>query len=284
MSSRLSPLRVAASSLRTTQHRSKHSLADVRPGDIERARLQAHYTNTLSHDLLYLLYSHSAHSATPPSPLLRTPTWSPANPYAANRAPPRPKGGRHIVPNPAYTSPTSVPALESIVLQTMTKSALSSKSALLPLLLAYSAISGETLATPTSPTGITITHSSRASASFKIRPGQPTGCKLELRGQPMYALLDTLQTFVLPRLKTFTGIPLPPASTPPQSPSSNSGVVAFGLPPEAMALWPQIEANLDQYPRMYGMNLFFRTTAKGRGAQNQARALLSGLGLPFVKR
>lgn len=217
--------------------------------------------------------------------------WSPENPYALNRPPPRPKGNRYLVPNPSYTSPESLPVLESIVVETMTTSALSAKSNLLPLLMAYQAITGEVPQSrhpgpygPGSGKGLVITRSAKKSASFKVRAGAPTGVKVELRGESMYAFLETLVDFVLPRLKTFSGIPLPSASHPRQSPSSTSGVVSFGLPPEAMGLFPQIEINLDQYPKTFGMNIFCVTNARGRGAQDQARALLSGFGAPFVKR
>ncbi|GAA5932668.1 hypothetical protein JCM1841_006932 [Sporobolomyces salmonicolor] len=268
-------------------------LAHVSYGQTSRSRLQEHYSQTLSHDLLYLLYSHANHTQadTLPNPLSRSPIWSPENPYAANRPPPRPKGNRYLVPNPSYTSPDSLPQLESIVLESMTKSALISKTNLLPLLMAFQAVTGEPPQSkhpgpygPGSGQGLVITRSTKQSASFKIRAGAATGVKVELKGQPMYTFLETLVEFVLPRLKTFNGIPLPAASHPRQSPSSTSGVVSFGLPPEAMGLFPQIEVNLDQYPRTFGMNIFCITSAKGRGAQDQARALLSGIGLPFVKR
>lgn len=258
-----------------------------------RSRFADHYNATLSHDLLYLLYSHATHTDADslPNPLTRAPKWSPANPYAANRPPPRPKGNRYLVPNSAYTSAPTVPVLESIVVQSMTKSALANKNNLLPLIMAFQAMTGEPPQSkhpgpygPGSGRGLVVTRSSKKSASFKIRPGAPTGVKVELRGAPMYDFLETLVEFVLPRLKTFSGIPLPPASHPRQSPSSTAGVVAFGLPPEAMGLFPQLEVNLDQYPRTFGFNIFFITSAKGRGAQDQARALLSGLALPFVKR
>ncbi|KAL8286326.1 hypothetical protein RQP46_004814 [Phenoliferia psychrophenolica] len=258
-----------------------------------RSRLAAHYSQTLSHDLLYLLYSHATHTTADsvPNPLTRAPKWSPSNPYALNRPPPRPKGNRYLVPNSAYTSAPTLPVLESIVVQTMTKSALASKNNLLPLLMAFQAITGEAPQSkhpgpygPGSGRGLVITRSSKKSSSFKIRPGAPTGVKVELRGPPMYDFLESLVEFVLPRLKTFSGIPLPPPSHPRQSPSSTSGVVAFGLPAEAMALFPQIEVNLDQYPKTFGFNIFFITSAKGRGAQDQARALLSGMSLPFIKR
>jgi len=173
----------------------------------------------------------------------------------------------------------------------MSKTALQGKSNLLPLLMAFEAITGEPPQSkhpgpygPGSGQGLVITRSTKKSASFKIRAGAPTGVKVELKGQPMFTFLETLVDFVLPRLKTFQGIPLPPASQPRQSTSATSGVVSFGLPPEAMGLFPQVEINLDQYPKTFGMNIFCKTTAKGRGAQDQARALLSGVGLPFVKR
>ncbi|GAA6044051.1 hypothetical protein JCM8097_008692 [Rhodosporidiobolus ruineniae] len=270
------------------------SLANIQYGQTSRSRTKDHYDASLSHDLLYLLYSHQSHvqANALPDPLSRSPVWSPTNPYAAGRsAPPRPKGNRYIVPNPSYTSPDSLPHLEAIVVESMTKTALAGKSNLLPLLMAFEAITGEPPQTktpgpygPGSGQGLVVTRSTKKSASFKIRPGAPTGVKVELRGEPMYNFLETVVDFVLPRHKTFGGIPLPPASHPRQSMSSTSGVVSFGLPPEAMGLFPQIEVNLDQYPKTFGMNIFCITSARGRGAQDQARALLSGMGLPFVKR
>lgn len=241
---------------------------------------------------MYELYNHQTHSNAPnmPNPTDRAPVWSPTNPYAVNRPPPRPKGNRYIVPNPSYVSATTVPRLESIVLQSMTKTAVGVKSNLLPLIMAFQAITGEPPQSrhpgpygPGSGQGIVVTRSTKKSASFKIRAGMPTGAKVELRGQDMYDFLETLVDFVLPRLKTFQGVPLPGASQPRQSTSAMSGVVSFGFGPEAMALFPQIEANLDQH-KLFGFNVYCITSAKGRGAQDQARALMSGLGLPFVRR
>ncbi|KDE03182.1 hypothetical protein MVLG_06335 [Microbotryum lychnidis-dioicae p1A1 Lamole] len=269
-----------------------HLLA-VQPGPTSRSRLQDHYSNTLSHDLLYMLYHHQTHvqAATQPNPTSRAPVWSPENAYAKNRAPPRPKGNRYLVPNQSYTSAATLPKLEAIVLSSMAREALTNKSTLLALQQFFSAITGEVPQSihpgpygPGSGQGLVVTKSTKKSASFKIRAGMPTGVKVQLKGQPMYDLLDTLVEFVLPRWKTFNGVALPPRSAPRQSPAATTGVVSFGLPPETMSLWPQVELNLDQYPRTYGMNISLITSARGRGAQEQATALLSGLGIPFVKR
>lgn len=270
-------------------------LYSIQAGETSRSRLQHHYQTTLSHSLLYELYSHPAHAPDQalPNPLDRAPMWSPLNPYAKNRPPPRPKGNRYLVPNPSYTSPSALVRLESITLESMNKSSLANKNNLLPLIMAFQAITGEPLQShfPDDPTygpgssrGIIITKSTKKSASFKIRPGAATGIKITLKGPLMYSFLETLNEFVLPRLKTFSGVALP-SSAPRQSPSATSGVVSFGIPPEAMGLFPAVEMNLDQYMgKIGGMNMHFCTSAKGRGAQDQARVLLSGFGVPFVKR
>lgn len=266
-------------------------LSQLHPGPTSRSRFQSHFNTTLSHDLMYMCYSHPTHTSadTLPNPTTRSPIWSPSNAYAQNRAPPRPKGNRYLVPNPSYTSPSSLPVLEEVTIATMTKTALGQKSNLLPLLMAFEAITGEVPQSnhpgpygPGSGKGLIITKSAKASASFKIRAGMPTGVKVTLRGPQMYAFLEQLVDFVFPRLKTFSGIPLPPASSPKQSTSATGGVVSFGLPPEAMGLFPSIEVNLDQYPKTFGMNIYCKTSARGRGAQDQARALLSVSGWAWV--
>lgn len=117
-----------------------------------------------------------------------------------------------------------------------------------------------------------------------IRPGIPVGVKVDLKGQSMYDFLATLVEFVLPRLRDFPGIVLPPQSSSVNSPSSVSGVVSFGLPPDAMGFFPQIEVNLDSYPKTYGMHIHFVTNATGLGAQNRARSLISGFQVPFVRK
>jgi large subunit ribosomal protein L5 len=112
-----------------------------------------------------------------------------------------------------------------------------------------------------------------------IRPGVPVGAKVDLRGQSMYGFLNTLTEFVLLRLRDFDGIVLPPKSSSSTTPSTVSGVVSFGLPPEAMVFFPQLEVNVDAYPMLPGIHIHFVT----KGAQDKARALVSGFQVPFVR-
>ncbi|KAJ6529198.1 ribosomal protein L5 domain-containing protein, partial [Mycena capillaripes] len=106
-----------------------------------------------------------------------------------------------------------------------------------------------------------------------IRSNIPVGTTVELKGEPMYDFLAQLVDFVLPRLEDFPGVLLHPPAASNHSPSVTSGVASMGLAPQAMAFFPQIDA----YPRTYGMYIHFVTT--GVGAENLARALLSGFQL-----
>ncbi len=112
----------------------------------------------------------------------------------------------------------------------------------------------------------------------------PVAVKVEMKGEAMYDFLESLVDFVLPRLREFPGVPLPPNSASKTSPSAVAGVVSFGLPPLAMGLFPQVEANLDAYPKLHGFHMHFKTNVKGRDAQEHARALLSGFRIPFHRR
>ena len=151
--------------------------------------------------------------------------------------------------------------------------------------MAFRALSGETEGGGgwKSSSGVQIVKGKK-NVSGWVRPGIPLGVKVELKGDRMYDFLGTLVQFVLPRLRDFEGVVLPPASANLKTPAGVSGVVSIGLPPEAMGFFPQIEVNQDAYPLQYGMHIHFVTNAEGVGAQNKARALLSGFQLPFTRR
>lgn len=183
------------------------------------------------------------------------------------------------------TTPENVVELERIVLHTFQKTAIQSRQNLLGPIMMMRALSGETengggryLAN-----GVEVVRG-KQSVSGWVRPGMPAGAKVTLKGPKMYEFIGTLTEFVLPRLRDFQGIPLPPQSQRMNTPSGTTGVVEFGLPPEAMGLFPQIEVNLDSYPKTYGFNIHFITNAVGQNAQTRAQQLVSGFGIPFVRR
>jgi large subunit ribosomal protein L5 len=211
--------------------------------------------------------------------------YDPEDPYTKNRHNP-PVGGSQLGRKPPPPStPENVIRLEKLQLHVMSKDAVANKSNMLGLIMAMRALTGESYRAGGRHTadGVQIVKGRKAVGGW-IRPGVPTGVKVDLKGQSMYDFLGTLTEFVFPRLRDFQGVQLPPQSSSVKTPSAVSGVVSFGLPPEAFGLFPQIEVNLDSYPKSYGMHLHFVTNAKGQGAQNRARALVSGFQIPFLRK
>ena len=47
-----------------------------------------------------------------------------------------------------------------------------------------------------------VTRAKNSVANFKLREGQPIGCKVTLRGEKMYEFLDRLVNLALPRVET----------------------------------------------------------------------------------
>lgn len=105
-------------------------------------------------------------------------------------------------------------------------------------------------------------------ANFKLRQGQPVGCKVTLRGERMYEFVDRLFSIALPRVRDFRGI------------SANGfdgrGNFSFGLKEQLM--FPEIE--YDKIDKIRGMDISFVTTAK---TDEEAKELLTRLGAPYAK-
>lgn len=274
---------------------------------MQQSRLREHYERTLAADMLYMMYDplpetkeeHHLHGKD------RVRRWEGESPYLANRSARPQRGNRPLLPlaRPLQESrhiEHDIPRLERVVMTAFCRDAITNKQALLPLLGQLRAITGlpvlGSLADPTvgnSPDSaklarlgyIQVLRAKKGVASFKLRPDMPVGAQAVLFGDAAYEFLEVLTTFVLPRLRNFAGLQLPPASQPLLSPAAVSGVVSFGMGPEAMPLFPQVEVNLDQYPgRRHGFQVDCITNQRGRRATERARTLLSGLGLPFVRR
>ncbi|KAI0049408.1 ribosomal protein L5 [Auriscalpium vulgare] len=251
--------------------------------DTHPSRIGDHYHTTLQDDLLYMTYKHEPVAR--PEPRKIRLMFDPEDPYSKLRHNP-PVGGSQLGRKPAPpTTAANVVQLERIQIHTMVKEAITSRQNLLGALMALRALSGETERGGGRRTveGVQVVKGVKTVGGW-TRPGLPLGAKVDLKGPKMYEFLGTLTEFVLPRLREFPGILLPGSSTNMNTPSGVSGVVSFGLPPDAMGFFPQIEVNLDSYPRSYGMHIHFITNARGVGAQDKARQLLSGLQIPFTRR
>ncbi len=113
-----------------------------------------------------------------------------------------------------------------------------------------------------------VTRARKSIANFKVRQGMPVGAKVTLRGENMYDFIDKLFNIALPRVRDFKGV----------SKNSFDGRGNYSMGIKEQLIFPEI--NYDKVDTIKGMNIVFTTSAK---TDEEAAALLSGLGLPFEK-
>lgn len=105
-------------------------------------------------------------------------------------------------------------------------------------------------------------------ASFKLREGNKIGLKVTLRGKRMYEFFDRLVNIVLPRLRDFHGVSL--------KAFDQQGNYSLGL--NDQTVFPEI--TFEDSPITHGMQIVF---VVNNGGKDESKALLSKLGMPFVK-
>ena len=107
----------------------------------------------------------------------------------------------------------------------------------------------------------------KAIANFKIKKGNPIGCKVTLRRAMMYEFLDRLISVALPRIRDFRGI-LPDSF-------DEKGNFTLGLTEQT--IFPEVE--FDKINRVQGMDITI--VIKNSKSKEQSRQLLSLFGMPF---
>lgn len=113
-----------------------------------------------------------------------------------------------------------------------------------------------------------ITKAKKSIATFKVRQGQGIGCKTTLRGDKMWAFIETLFFVALPRVRDFRGI------------SNKSfdlkGNYTLGI--KEQIIFPQIV--YDNVKRVRGFDITFVMSTENN---EMSRYLLKALGAPFQK-
>ena len=107
-------------------------------------------------------------------------------------------------------------------------------------------------------------------ASFKLREGMAVGAKVTLRGARMYEFLDRLVSVALPGIRDFRGL----------SPASFDGRGNYSLGVREQIIFPEID--YDSVGQVRGLDVTITTSAGT--TDEQALALLRGLGLPFANQ
>jgi large subunit ribosomal protein L5 len=106
-------------------------------------------------------------------------------------------------------------------------------------------------------------------AAFKLRAGQTVGIKATLRGRRMWFFLDKLLNVALPRIRDFRGV----------NSEGFDGRGNYSLGLREQVIFPEID--YDKIDKLRGLEVSIVTTAR---TDDEARSLLTRLGMPFKKR
>ena len=113
-----------------------------------------------------------------------------------------------------------------------------------------------------------VTKSKKSIAGFKLREEMSIGACVTLRQDRAWEFLDRLVNVALPRVRDFKGI----------SPKAFDGRGNYTLGIREQLIFPEID--IDKIAQVSGLNITIVTTAK---TDEEGRALLTGLGMPFRK-
>ena len=113
-----------------------------------------------------------------------------------------------------------------------------------------------------------LTRAKKSIANFKLREGNPIGCRVTLRRHRMNDFLYRLLNIALPRVRDFKGV----------SPRGFDGRGNYTLGVREQLIFPEID--YDDVDKIQGMNITVVTSAK---TDEEAKELLSLFGMPFRK-
>lgn len=235
------------------------------PGPFSLPRVEQTYESTIAPDILTLCYVHNPPGFKPPPRPERLRKWDDSSPYHKNRPLRGPRGGDVLRLLRKPITFRNIPKVNRITIHSYVKQAATEGSAWLHVAgMAIQAISNVRVETFKSKSNV---------APWGIAAGRDTvAVKAELYGENMYHFLGKLIDVVMPRIKDWKGIK--------GSSGDSSGNITFGLDPESVALFPEIEVNYDMYPTKMipGCHITIHTTAT---TDKDARLLLSAMGIPF---
>lgn len=114
-----------------------------------------------------------------------------------------------------------------------------------------------------------ITKSKKSISNFKLRENMPIGAMVTLRKERMWAFIERLIHVSLPRVRDFRGV----------NSRGFDGRGNFNMGLKEQIIFPEID--YDKVDMVRGMNITICTSAAN---DNQGKALLEALGMPFRKR
>lgn len=158
-----------------------------------------------------------------------------------------------------YNNVMELPSIKKIVINTTSKIYVADKKYMIPALTALEMITGQKLI---------INKSKKSIATFKIRKGQPIGCKVTLRNPILYSFLYKFIIMILPRSRDFNGLL--------RQSINNSGHCSISI--TNVMLFPELENYYEFFETIRAFNVNFGVSVRDR---SQAYALYSALQIPW---
>jgi len=158
-----------------------------------------------------------------------------------------------------YTNPMAIPRMEKVVISMGIGKAIQDKKYLESAKKDLTMIAGQIPA---------VCKAKKSVSNFKVREGQETGLKVNLRGVRMYEFMDRLINLAIPRVRDFRGL----------NANSFDGRGNYSMGLTEQSVFPEINTAKIEFQQ--GMNITFVTTAK---TDAEARKMLELFGMPFRK-
>ena len=159
-----------------------------------------------------------------------------------------------------YSNVHQIPKLEKIIVNCVTRDAVSNGKIVDSIVADLAAITGQ------KPV---VARAKKSIASFKLRQDQALGAFVTLRGEQMYEFLDRLINLSLPRVKDFRGL----------SPKGFDGKGNYTMGLKEQIIFPEID--YDKIDKIRGLGISFVTTATNN---EEGRELLKQFGMPFREK
>lgn len=208
---------------------------DFVPGPFNLPRLRHTYDSTIAPDLLALTYQHTPPGTVAPvSNKGELREWDGSSPYHKNRPRRGPRGGgsSRLGLLERDISFNNIPDIKAVTISAFAPKASENKEYLQVARSALQSITGVFPETTTMKKHV---------VQWRVRKGDKNGAKATLTGGAAYEFVDKLVTLVLPKIKDWPGIKA--------SSGDSSGNIAFGIEPEWMSYFPEIENNFSVWKK-----------------------------------
>lgn len=240
----------------------QHSKLDIRhpgykPTSTYQDRVAEYYSNSVQSDLLLINAQHGESR----QPGYKRREWDGSSPFHLNRSLRKPKGSDAETPDIKPHSAANVPKIEAIHINCYVEQAKDNVNHAISALVQLQQITGVKPKPIYSKTNV---------LHWRVRAGYQMGASVVLKGRPMHQFIATLTEVVFPRIRMFKGVSNKSGDT--------LGDIQFGLRPDDVKFFPEIEQNQDNWSKTYGFHVNVVTSAQ---TDAEARTLLSAYGIPF---